>query len=313
MLKYIEYVTAAAILLGVAGLFALMFLYGSPSSKSQVPEHQRNEALESRSDAGSPQRTLWEKARTDPIALFTFWLVVFTAVLSGVGVIQLKFLRRAEAIAANTAQAATNSAIAAKQSAEIAEKTLIVANRPWIKVDVRPGPIFYNVNGANFTFTFLLKNIGKSPATHVSVDLKVLLSYPSDQPRPSGLNASQLLREEISEKKKRPPSPFGSSVFPDETLVQEITTSVPPEEIDRATKLIKAIYPTVYGSVEYRMGLDTTPHHTGFIFDVQRDGQPRPFTTQGKKSPTAIWTEEGDVRLEDVRLLRSFLEGGYAD
>ncbi len=169
------------------------------------------------------------------------------------------------------------------------------------------------MNGANFTFNFILKNIGRSPATNVWVDPKVILSYPNDEGRPSKLDVPRILRDEIAEKKKRPPSPLGFSIFPDETIVQPITTGVPNDEVDRATKLIKAIYPTVYGAIEYRMGLDNTVHHTGFIFEVQRDASPRPFTTKGKKWPTAIWTEEGDVPAADVRLSRSLIEGGYAD
>jgi len=147
----------------------------------------------------------------------------------------------------------------------------------------------------------------------VSIDLKVILDHPGDQSKSSRLDAARLLRKEISESKNRPVSPFGFSMFPDETIVQDITTSVPKDEVDSATKLIKAIYPTVYGSVEYRIGLDSTPHHSGFIFEVRRDKAPRPFTTQGNKAPEAIWIEEGDVPTRDIRLFRSFLEGGYAD
>jgi hypothetical protein len=102
-------------------------------------------------------------------------------------------------------------------------------------------------------------------------------------------------------------------MFTDETIVQQITSSVPQDEVDRATKLIKAIYPTVYGYVEYRIGLDTTLHHTGFILELQRDPTPRPFTIQGNKSPAAIWIEEGTVPPEVIRISRSFIEGGYAD
>jgi hypothetical protein len=314
MLKYVEYMTAAAILVVVVGLFVLMFFYGLPTSTPQPPLQQQSEKHQVEKDSTEVEKTLWEKARTDPIALFTFWLVIFTAVLSGVGVIQLKLLGRSETIAANSARAARDSANAAKQSAEISEKTLVAANRPWIQLDVQVGgPITYDVNGANFTFRFILKNVGRSPATNVWVNLRVILNYPSDDPKAKGLDARQMLLKEISERKKQPPSPFGFAMFPDETIVQEVKTSVSKDELDRATKLIKAIYPTAYGSAEYRIGLDAAPHHTGFIFGVRRNDAPRPFTMQGKKWPAAIWIEEGDVPAGDVRLFRSLIEGGYAD
>jgi hypothetical protein len=314
MQKYVEYVTGAAILIAVLGLLILSLLYGSPNETYAQPRIEETKTSETEIKTTEARKTLWQKARTDPVALFTFWLVIFTAVLSGVGVIQLKFLARAEAISANSAQAARDSASIAKQSAETAEKTLLAANRAWIKVDIQVGgPITYDVNGANFTFNFILKNIGRSPATNVWVNPKIILSYPNDEGRPSNLDAPRMLRDEIAESKKRPASPLGFSIFPDDTIAQSIKTSVPTDEVERATKLIKAIYPTVYGSVEYRMGLDPNVHHTGFIFEVHRDASPRPFTTEGKKWPAAIWIEEGDVPGEAVRLSRSFLEGGYAD
>ena len=161
----------AAILIVVACLFVLIFLYGSAESGSQLPRQQENEQLQHEKSINESRKTLWQKARTDPIAMFTFWLMLFTAVLSIVGVIQLKLLSRAEAIARYTAQAASESANAAKQATEIAERTLVSGNRAWIKVDVQPaGPISYNINGANFTFRFTLTNIGRSPATNVSID-----------------------------------------------------------------------------------------------------------------------------------------------
>src|SRR5712664_4961856 len=50
------------------------------------------------------------------------------------------------------------------------ERSLIAANRPWIKVSFKPaGPIFYNVNGANIILRYILENIGRSPAINVEV------------------------------------------------------------------------------------------------------------------------------------------------
>jgi len=114
MAKYIEYLTMAAIVIVVACLFVLIFLYGSAESGSQLPRRQENEQIQHEKSINESRKTLWQKARTDPIAMFTFWLMLFTAVLSIVGVIQLKLLSRAEAIARYTAQAASESANAAK-------------------------------------------------------------------------------------------------------------------------------------------------------------------------------------------------------
>lgn len=312
-LKLLEYITTGAILIAATGLFVLMSIYGSRGLTRQRTDHLQTELHQQTAPENRGETSLWQKARTDPVALFTFWLVVFTAVLSGVGVIQLKFLARAEAISANSAQTARDSAEIARRAAETSDKALLAANRAWIKVDIQVGgPIKYDVNGANFTFNFILKNIGRSPATNVWVNPKIILSYP-DSGKPSGLDAPRLLRAEIAEEKKARPDPFGFAIFPDENVVQPISVSVPNDEITRATQIINAIYPTVYGAVAYRMGLDESVHHTGFIFQVQRDPQPRKFTIDNKKWPAAIWVEEGDVPPDQVSLTRSPLEGGYAD
>jgi hypothetical protein len=67
-------------------------------------------------------------AQTDPVAFFTLWLVVFTAVLSGVGVIQLKLLTRAETVAEKSAKAV-------QQSADVAKTALISAQRAFLFVN----------------------------------------------------------------------------------------------------------------------------------------------------------------------------------
>src|SRR5476649_1588741 len=117
MLKILEYLAIGSAVAFAVCLIALMFFYGSPSAAPQSPQQQsaeENKPVQNRSEAEKP---FWEKATTDPVAAFTLFLVIFTAILSAVGVIQLKMLTRAETVAEKTAQAA-------KDSAEVASKTL---------------------------------------------------------------------------------------------------------------------------------------------------------------------------------------------
>src|ERR1700722_3015365 len=188
----------------------------------------------------------------DALAIFTFFLVIATIFLGVIAYVQIEFLKRAEQISADAAKAT-------KQSAEISERALFAANRPWIKVDIGVGgPITYDVNGVNFTFKFVLKNIGHSPATNVFVSPTAFLAYITDEPDDHrvSVDARKELLKQIGERKNAPPSPFGFAMFPDDVIAQEIKTNISKEEIDRATKLIKALYPVVYGYVEYRTGLD---------------------------------------------------------
>jgi hypothetical protein len=196
---------------------------------------------------------------------------------------------------------------------ELTEKSLVMANRPWIKVDIQvAGPITYNDNGANFTLKYILKNIGRSPAVNVEVHPRIIFPIVSvDQF--GEFNARRELLKDISARKAIRSTAFGYSLFPDDTMVQDITVSMSKEDIHRATKLVGAIYPRIVGTVTYRMGFDNDPHQTAFLVELRRNDVPRPTTIEKNRWAAAIWIDEGEVPAADVRLYRSFFEGGYAD
>ena len=168
MLKMLQ---LAVVGLGVAFFLALAGLaYYSSSPTAYPTEHQTT----TQSKEKQPQ----EKRHTlggfinflfpDAISIFTFWLVIATVALGVIAYVQIEFFGRAEQIAAQ-------SAGAAKESADTAKNALVAANRPWIKADISVGgPVFYNVNGMNFTLRFILKNVGHSPATNIWVEAQIL-------------------------------------------------------------------------------------------------------------------------------------------
>jgi hypothetical protein len=104
-------------------LFALMFFYSSPPSPTEAPQQQHAEKNEPKQNGREADNSIWKKARSDPVAFFTLWLVVFTAVLSGVGVIQLRLLTRAETVAEKSANAAKESADAARDAVSLSANT----------------------------------------------------------------------------------------------------------------------------------------------------------------------------------------------
>lgn len=129
-----EYLALGSAIVFAVCLIALMFFYASPSTAPESPKQQYSEehrALQHKSEAEKP---FWEKATTDPVAAFTLFLVIFTAVLSGVGVIQLRLLLRAETVAERSANAAKDGADAAKKSADVAYQTLLHTQRAVIVV-----------------------------------------------------------------------------------------------------------------------------------------------------------------------------------
>ena len=202
---------------------------------------------------------------------------------------------------------------AAKKSADVAEKSLVAANRPWVKVDIQTaGPITYNVNGANFTLRFILTNVGHSPATHVWVNTRLVFPVVSMEADDHFNPRTEMLKD-VAAMKKRGPSTLAYALFPGDTISQEVTVTMSQADIERATTLIKAIYPRVVGAVDYRMAFDSEAQDTGFIIEFRRNDAPREFTTVRKLAPQAIWVEEGDVPASDVRIFRSIIDGGFAD
>jgi hypothetical protein len=206
---------------------------------------------------------------------------------------------------------ADKAAKAANQSAEVAERALIAANRPWVKVDIHVGgPIFYNVNGANFRLNYVLKNVGKSPATNVWINAQIFAPAIGLDDH-LDLRAKQL--EIIFGLKTRLPSPFGFALFPGDVISQGIIVSIPADELKRITQNAEFIAPTIIGAIDYRSSFSQSSHQTGFIVEVRRSDKPRPISTEKKRHPPAIFPDEGDIPAAEIRLFRSFLEGGYAD
>jgi hypothetical protein len=298
-------------LMGFALGASLFFgLYGRNVTESSTAAHQKQESAN--------ETTKSKKDETDEaIAFYTLWLMAFTGILAfatiglggatillyATGEKQFKFAVRS---AIRQAKDTKLSIAVAQKSAEAAERSLIAANRPWIKVDLRAGgPIHYNDNGANFTLIYVLKNIGNSPALNVEVRPRVINFL---------LHArTELLKDVEAWKKFDPRVSFGPTLFPGEVVDPKITVFMSHEQIKEATKLLPALNPTIIGSVTYRTGLDNEWHQTGFAVQIRRDNRPRPFTTERNYLPSGIWIEEGDVPAEDVRLVRSITHGGYAD
>lgn len=254
--------------------------------------------------------TLLGLSPEDWTAIFTAVLALFTIVLSlstaGLWIVTWRSEVR-------QSRHSLKAITLARRSADVAEKALIAANRPWIKVDIQVGgPIFYNVNGVNFTLKYILQNIGHSPATNVWVSPRAVYPILSEI-EPRHLSPRDEMQKVISHLKTRPPSPLGFALFPNDIIIQDITVSISQDEIKRTTQLIEAIYPVIVGAVDYRIDFDEKSHQTGFTVEIRRSNFPRPATTAKNRAPEVIWVDEGDIPAEEVRLFRSFIHGGYAD
>ncbi len=99
---------------------------GAASVKKDSSKHSENE-----------WDKFWRKTAEDPVAYFTFWLVILTAVLSAASVFQFIMLIRADITSRLAAEAA-------KRATEIANSTLIETQRAWIKIDSIDIPRWYS-------------------------------------------------------------------------------------------------------------------------------------------------------------------------
>jgi hypothetical protein len=121
-----------------------------------------------------------------------WWTVYLTAVLAAIGVMQTivfglqahrlkQTIEAMEKIGADQSKDMQGWINATMESVVVAEKTLSVTQRPWIRVDIDiGGPLVYDINGANFTFNFILENIGNSPARDVWPEFKIVLLNSGD-------------------------------------------------------------------------------------------------------------------------------------
>lgn len=108
--------------------------------------------------------------------------------------------------------AARRSADAAIQSANVAERTLITTQRAWIKVDANiAAPLTFHELGASTTVAFKIRNVGNSPAIHVTphVWLGVL-----KEGGPSPQDEQKRRRDEL----RQGSFPFGFTLFPGESF-----------------------------------------------------------------------------------------------
>jgi hypothetical protein len=116
---------------------------------------------------------LWNRFFPDSISLYTLFLVVFTAVLAGGGIYQLKFLETTERIAADTAKAAKDSAQAALAQNKISTDTLVYSQRAFMNMKGFQVFHVYDTTQNNriiaWRFTPLWENTGQTPTKKLNV------------------------------------------------------------------------------------------------------------------------------------------------
>lgn len=125
----------------VLALIAILAILGLAASSRQPPlhhtQHYAAQNTEAKTDQYEPPKTVWQALAViwhktwgegDPIAFFTFALVICSGLLVGVAVVQIVLLVRAEHVS-------TVAANAAKESAEVANRSLVKTQRAFVFLD----------------------------------------------------------------------------------------------------------------------------------------------------------------------------------
>jgi hypothetical protein len=188
-------------LIVILGLFGFVWTKADECSRAQDCRGYRG-ATYSRPDQ-KREETLWDKTTSDPIALYTFLLAIFTAGLAIASIFQGYFLIRADRTARLAADAAKEAsdiatvqaghmerysieaarlAEANEQANILSREALTAGQRAWLRTEVAITGVRYdpfNRLPLQISLSVMVENIGKSPAIEVFLAMRLVLHLES--------------------------------------------------------------------------------------------------------------------------------------
>lgn len=203
------------------------------------------------------------KELDDRIALYTMWLVVFTAVLAistiGVWIVTWRSgVRQSKDMAGAIA--------AAREANEISQKTLVADQRAWLSINdlqVEQDVTVTDRGVVKLVTSIRITNFGKTPAVGLRVHLHARLGHSAI--RDSVAELAQFGLDDAS--------PWTRILLPNESYRHlDILTFKPPGDDSSPLHV-------VIGCVTYRILLDDSVHQTATVFNVfECDPATREFT-----------------------------------
>jgi len=148
---------------------------------------------------------IWWLGQRDPVARFSKWLMIWTALLF-VGTI--------------------GSGIILYKTDITLQNTTVTNERPWLKLEIEPaGDFSYSTElGIDFLIKVNIKNIGKTPALYANIDATLIAVGFVDV-------ISAKTRQEICEYAKNGSvASVGYMIFPNEEISLKRVVNVTPEE-----------------------------------------------------------------------------------
>jgi hypothetical protein len=191
------------------------------------------------------------------------------------------------------------AADAAYNASVTASRQLEMADRPWLKEEVKSVSDFNFQNGTiSWAVSINAQNVGHSVATETFPDARIIAIQGADL-----IDAPRKKVTEICEgmpkrfhSVKAVPGLWNNSIFPSDSHefrgVNIILSPKDMEEIfDGGTGIGKSVIPVLVGCLEYHYPTSDRPHHTGFVYvlshneDSSIPESARAFFSVGKNIP----------------------------
>jgi hypothetical protein len=184
---------------------------------SEIEKRQCQEAAHKSGHKSEDCKTLWERTTSDPVAFFTFWLVISTVGLGASTVLlwyagekQLLHARRSIAIQSRDMRA---SIALAEEANKLNRETFFASQRPWLTLDIELQSGFQSDGNTGVVeFEVTVKNVGSVPAVNVVCRL---LTFPNQE---GGGEISHYSRLSDSMKSHAFGKSFGDLLFPGQVV-----------------------------------------------------------------------------------------------
>jgi hypothetical protein len=168
------------------------------------------------------------------------------------------------------------------------------ADRPWVKVDITvTSPLTYDRNGMNIGLTFILTNVGKSPADNVSIAPRLVTAFMGDD--------LEQIQKRICENRAASAEDkwLRYVLFPGDPLPQQIRFQMSTAEVDShwnkfelSQGPIDLIPVALVGCVDYTYRPSPRHHQTGFAVDVVTSSGGMPLKSMAPIIPSTLALRE---------------------
>ena len=288
------WVAAIAIWVCVAFTLAigLVVSFGErPANQPANQQAEREQADEAKRYENKIKSPGFWRTYTKPRDTYAQWVMAtFSVLATGISVWALMFVKKTLDASIRTDDATRRALELTADEHRLNRERFITDQRPWLTVFGKPSSdLVYSNGGLQVSVEFTIKNIGRTPAQ--SVWLNVALKIPELSEKQLDLSA---IYEEVAHRKW--PKTVGTTVFPGEEITTEHSFVWLPDELARVMrKKDDFIMPYVVGAVVYRSFLGDYDFHTGFMWSLVRSDEPRSVSTLKKRAPEAIFPDEGDI------------------